>query len=753
MGKQPFSIIFLTALSIATFGGFALVSTSLMADVWEIAESNDWITAIKDSVAAGDTVMFITDGGSYMTPTSGYLPAKELVLMAKPGLTNKPVLSTNDGGYVAKVNANLTVISLAFNGLWAENGSTSTFRMLYLNKDIDKLVVEDCDFYNIRGRAIDGKTFRVDTLIVNNSRFWDFNNEAIRIIESPPQIKTATITNSSFWNVKMGVYIQDIEDTLEVSHSTFFNTAERSIYAREDTNAVIRDNIFVSSGDTGKAAVMVYGPTPVVEYNLFWDNVEDIDSTNATLVSTTGNVFADPVFEDTSAATFSLALALSASPAIGTASDGGNMGDPNWGTFNDLADVTLWEVTADPTDWYAPIKGFLTAGDTVKFVTDGGVYFSPGSITLPKVPLTLMAKPGLSEKPLLTAAFSSSRIIKIQAATTFKGLRFKGDGILEGTPYGVRFDKKDNDLGTVIFEDCEFSEFRLRGIHLDKLNHTDTLIVNNCIFREIGESGMREKNTSRNVEVAKITNSTFYKIGEQGIRLQNVGELEVSHCTFVLADTTISGRAGRGVYARDDTVVIIRNNIFAYIQEKAVRVYGPSPTVEYNLFWQNGQNIVPEDDSTLTFPIFNFDADPVFKDTSAANLNLALEVNTSPAIGTASDGTNLGDPRWGTWNITGVEDNDLIPKTYRLSQNYPNPFNPETRIEYDLPKKSEVKLTIYNMLGQKVVTLVNKEQVAGSHSVHWDGTNDKGVKVSSGLYLYRIEAGDFIRTKKMLLLK
>ncbi|MFQ6115783.1 MAG: right-handed parallel beta-helix repeat-containing protein, partial [bacterium] len=664
---------------------------------------------------------------------------------------------------IMKIHASTTFKGLRFKGDGILVGTPYAVRFAADGNNFGNVVFEDCEFSNFRVRAIHpDRNNWTDSLIVNNCIFREVGESGIRYNKGVRTIGVAKFTNNTFYKIgENAIYLQNVGE-LEVSHNTFFFSDSTisgrhggGVRARDDTVLVIRDNIFVKL----EKAARVYGsaalsPTQAVEYNLFWDNLQNIipvdDSTRTFPIF---NFDADPVFEDTSAANLSLALGLGTSPAVGAASDGTNLGDPRWGTFNDMPEVTLWEVAADSVDWYAPVKGFLTAGDTVEFVTDGGFYFSPGSITLPEVPLTLMAKPGLSEKPLITAAFGSSRIFKIQAATTFKGLRFKGDGILVGTPYGVRFAKDGNELGTVIFEDCEFSEFRLRGIHLDKNNHTDTLIVNNCIFREIGESGMREKNPTRNVEVAKITNSTFYKIGEQGIRLQNVGELEVSHCTFAVADTTISGRAGRGLYARDDTVVVVRNNIFAYIQEKAVRVYGPSPTVEYNLFWQNGQNIVPEDDSTLTFPIFNFDADPVFKDTSAANLDLALEVNTSPAVGAASDGTNLGDPRWGTWDVTGVKDHDNMPRTYRLSQNYPNPFNPETHIEYDLPKKSEVKLTVYNMLGQKIVTLVNKEQGAGSYSVVWHGKNDNGVMVSSGIYFYRIEAGDFIRTKKMLLLK
>jgi hypothetical protein len=94
-----------------------------------------------------------------------------------------------------------------------------------------------------------------------------------------------------------------------------------------------------------------------------------------------------------------------------------------------------------------------------------------------------------------------------------------------------------------------------------------------------------------------------------------------------------------------------------------------------------------------------------------------------------------------------------IPRTYSLSQNYPNPFNPSTTIAYGLPKPSQVKLTIFNILGQTVVTLVNQMQPAGHYKVEWNGEVAKGKVAATGVYLYRLEAGDFVSSKKMLLLK
>ncbi len=95
----------------------------------------------------------------------------------------------------------------------------------------------------------------------------------------------------------------------------------------------------------------------------------------------------------------------------------------------------------------------------------------------------------------------------------------------------------------------------------------------------------------------------------------------------------------------------------------------------------------------------------------------------------------------------------VTPNTFALHQNYPNPFNPTTSIMYDLPNPARVQLQVYNLLGQKVRCLVDRQEAAGQKTVMWDGTNEAGSPVASGLYFYRLRAGDFLETKKMLLLK
>lgn len=104
---------------------------------------------------------------------------------------------------------------------------------------------------------------------------------------------------------------------------------------------------------------------------------------------------------------------------------------------------------------------------------------------------------------------------------------------------------------------------------------------------------------------------------------------------------------------------------------------------------------------------------------------------------------------------TGIHhaDSESIPEKLSIHQNYPNPFNPSTTIRYSLPEHSKITIIIYNQLGQKVKTLVNQNQSAGNHQIDWDGKNEIGQSLSSGIYFYQLKAGDFIKTHKMVLLK
>ncbi|UCG62773.1 MAG: T9SS type A sorting domain-containing protein [Candidatus Zixiibacteriota bacterium] len=104
-------------------------------------------------------------------------------------------------------------------------------------------------------------------------------------------------------------------------------------------------------------------------------------------------------------------------------------------------------------------------------------------------------------------------------------------------------------------------------------------------------------------------------------------------------------------------------------------------------------------------------------------------------------------------DLTPPEPPQPVPSYYSLSYAYPNPFNSHTTIPYSLENPARVDLSVYNLLGQKVKTLVSGSKPAGEHMISWDGTDSKGEPVSSGIYLYRLRAGDYTNSRKMLLLK
>jgi hypothetical protein len=100
-----------------------------------------------------------------------------------------------------------------------------------------------------------------------------------------------------------------------------------------------------------------------------------------------------------------------------------------------------------------------------------------------------------------------------------------------------------------------------------------------------------------------------------------------------------------------------------------------------------------------------------------------------------------------------VQPTSSLPMSYGIAQNMPNPFNPETQIAYQLPEAGQVTVSIYDLLGQKIHTLVSDHRPAGNHTVTWNGRDAAGRSVSSGIYFYRFESAGLTKTRRMLLLK
>ena len=127
--------------------------------------------------------------------------------------------------------------------------------------------------------------------------------------------------------------------------------------------------------------------------------------------------------------------------------------------------------------------------------------------------------------------------------------------------------------------------------------------------------------------------------------------------------------------------------------------------------------------------------------------------NIAGASGVPNDDWFIDDVRL-LETAVGIGDEGLSEVTrFELVGNYPNPFNPSTSIQYTLPQRSDVVITIYNTLGQQIRTLLRENRNVGFHEVKWNGLDDVGQQVVSGIYFYRLQAADFVQTRKMMLLK
>jgi len=174
--------------------------------------------------------------------------------------------------------------------------------------------------------------------------------------------------------------------------------------------------------------------------------------------------------------------------------------------------------------------------------------------------------------------------------------------------------------------------------------------------------------------------------------------------------------------------------------------YKLTVTLDYpgNVYTQDYQNITDSSTSISAYEYASFMTD---LNLTLWNIDYVVEVSDEEFTVISQAGEFVLN------NTLLSTDSKIIPEVFALHQNYPNPFNPVTSLRYDLPEDGLVNITIYDMMGRIVKTLVNSSQTAGYKSISWNAANDRNESVSAGLYLYTIQAGEFRQTKKMVLLK
>ncbi len=186
------------------------------------------------------------------------------------------------------------------------------------------------------------------------------------------------------------------------------------------------------------------------------------------------------------------------------------------------------------------------------------------------------------------------------------------------------------------------------------------------------------------------------------------------------------------------TALFIRTPIDSTI---VLETSGGGEATQYQ-WYRDGETLAGKTDSLLALSNITLSENGVYYCTAVS------EIASGLTLCSHSISVEVYDPV-----VTSVNDNNTLPARFNLNQNYPNPFNPVTKISFELPKPGVVELTIFDVNGRVVKTLANTRYTRGLHELLWDGTNNHGLKVSSGQYFYSLKANGIVETKKMILLK
>jgi len=286
--------------------------------------------------------------------------------------------------------------------------------------------------------------------------------------------------------------------------------------------------------------------------------------------------------------------------------------------------------------------------------------------------------------------------------------------------------------------------------------------VNNCIFRGnnavqyaagSGFSGSCTGSVNHSLYAFNHAATAGGNFNSGGTTVWSGADVDFDHCTF--ANNTAAYGTALTIGAAN--VVMTNSIIWGDSTSNHVALdewdgIGGTLVISYTDMVGGSQAVQLEDQQTciLSWGAGNLTQNPMFCLPDSGIFTLA---ENSPCVAAADNGSNLGMFGIGCDSIILSTIDELLPATFALHQNYPNPFNPVTTIKYDLPENSQVQITIYNMLGRKVKTLVHGFEVAGFKAVQWQGRNDFGQLVGAGVYICQIRTRDFVQTRKMILLK
>ena len=332
------------------------------------------------------------------------------------------------------------------------------------------------------------------------------------------------------------------------------------------------------------------------------------------------------------------------------------------------------------------------------------------------------------------------------------GIKVEAGGILTlqncqvyDAKVGVDVEQSTSIVTTIDIAETDFIG-NYTGVKLDYRNQLLEVTLDNVLVHD-NTNGLDIFSYSSEENETELINATIAG-NHYGISVVSSG---TSDHGFTVKNTIIDNNSyGINADYRESPAVTVKYSDF---YANSIALYGdlsewsvPPSGTEHPGNHDYDPSFVDEDDFHLQATSQLIDeGDPTMTEADGSTINMGRYGGTAEYTSVSSGGESSTKP-----TVLKTEDTPLV---FSLSQNAPNPFNPETIISYSLPQSEQVKLVIYNVLGQEIRTLVNAFKPAGRYRVVWNSRDDFGRSVSSGIYFYQITAGEFLDTRKMLILK
>lgn len=775
-----------------------LITLSVLAVLnftWVYGQNVIQIEAGKGQIAAafatadsGDIIELVTSGGIYLeTKTTKY--NKAITIRAQMGLAEKPVIvaGTSDRPFEPSGNCTyfclkgMKITGLLDDGVTDVNDSTKyAIRVRNMNHPYT-LVCENVDFENFvsNENPPEGYALRVDEsaafaeeISFKKCTFRKIAKHAIRMDDPtvpPGQVGKFTAENCTFAEIAeraIDLTLMPGETdtaTVTVNHCTFNDLGQDGISIDKGYKVTITNSIFTNIQDE-----ILDSDSTEVQSKFVFSFCDTLNSGQGikpyiNLIAT--NIYAeDPEYADP--ANFDLTVSeFFKSNAMGD--DALVIGDLRWDPANPAINGVI-QITAGIDEVAAAVDLAKTYGaEVIELITSGGIYEETGTMKIQKAQV-IRGAAGLENKPVIVSKSPDRPFEPTGACTGFWLADLKVTGLVDdgvwnaddSTKYAMRV-RKMNGVYEIHCDNVDFDFFVSPEnppegyvIRLDaSAVFAREISFKNCLFTRIAKHVIRADEASTSpgqIGNLVVENCTFADIVARGIDVTLIpGETDtasvlVNHCTFnALGQDAIKIDNGFGV--------MVKNSIFTNIADEILD--SDSATVQSSFTFSHCDTLNAPDGfkSYLNLTTMNVYAeDPEYADPANFNFMVSEFFKTNAV---ADDGEVIGDTRWDPAKMSVTPESGAPVSEFSLQQNFPNPFNPETTIQYVLGQSSDVRLMIFNLLGQKVRTLVAEKQAAGRQIVHWNGQDSQNRVVPSGIYYYRLETDSFTATRKMLLLK